>query len=313
VTDTDRSAGADGLEITPPDGAESVVAPPLRTVGHGPPTGDRGHQRVLELTPSPETRRAWLVELWGYREVLDMLARKDFQTRYKRASLGVIWAVAVPLLQAVIMAFVFSRVIKVSNGHQFAVYVMSGVIAYSYVSTVVQFGATSIVDGAALTDKVWFPRALLVVVPALSNLVGFVVAMLALIAAMPIFGVAIRAQLVLLIPATVLLVLFTVALSLGLGALDVYYRDVKFLVTAGLMVWMYISPILYPQAFLGRVAPLLDFNPLTGVIVMFHMATVGSGGPWVRPVLVSIGATIALFVIGAEAQRRHDRLFVDLL
>jgi lipopolysaccharide transport system permease protein len=190
---------------------------------------------------------------------------------------------------------------------------MSGVIAYSYVTTVVQFGATAIVDGASLTDKVWFPRALLVMVPALSNLIGFVVAMLALVAAMPIFGVAIRPQLLLLFPATLLLVVFTIALSLVLGALDVYYRDVKFLVMAGLMVWMYVSPILYPQKFLGRVAPLLDFNPLTGVIIVFHMATVGSGGPWVRPVVVSLLATALLLVAGAEAQRRHDRLFVDLL
>ena len=116
-----------------------------------------------------------------------------------------------------------------------------------------------------------------------------------------------------LIPAVALLVAFSVGLSLVLGALDVYYRDVKFLVAAALMVWMYVSPVLYPQASVGRISGWLDFNPLTGVVVLFHMATVGSGGPWVRSVVVAVIATAALIAVGCEAQRRHDRLFVDLL
>jgi lipopolysaccharide transport system permease protein len=281
-----------------------------RADGPEPPGG---HLRVLDLTPSPETRRAWLVELWGYREVLDMLARKDFQTRYKRASLGIVWAVAVPLLQAAVMAIVFSRVIAVGGGKQFAVYVMSGVIAYSYFSTVVQFGSTAIVDGAGLTDKVWFPRALLIIVPALSNLIGFAVALAVLIVAMPAFGVGLGLQLLWFVPAVVLLVGLSVGFTLVLGALDVYYRDVKFLVTAVLLIWIYVSPILYPQHTLGRLGSIIDANPLTGVVVLFHMATVGSRGPWVVPVALSVVATVILLVVGAEAQRRHDRLFVDLL
>jgi lipopolysaccharide transport system permease protein len=125
--------------------------------------------------------------------------------------------------------------------------------------------------------------------------------------------VSLGAQLLLFVPAVVLLVAFSVGLSLVLGALDVYFRDVKFLVTAALMVWIYVTPIVYPQSFLRGLGPWIDANPLTGVVVLFHMATVGSLGPWVRPVLISVAATIALLVIGAEAQRRHDRLFVDLL
>ena len=277
------------------------------------PRGRGRHDQVLDLEPRAAGRRAWLSEVWSYRDVLDMLARKDFQTRYKRASLGILWAVAVPLLQAAVMAFVFSHVIAVGNGRRFAVYVMSGVVAYAYLSVAVQAGSTAIVDGASLTDKVWFPRALLVVVPPLSNLLGFVVTVTVVVAIMPAFGVPLGVQVLLLAPASVLLLGFCVGLSLVLGALDVYYRDVKFLVAALLMVWMYASPILYPQHALGRYASWLDANPLTGVVVMFHMATVGSGGPWVVPVTVAVATTIVLLVAGGEAQRHHDRLFVDLL
>ena len=242
-----------------------------------------------------------------------MLARKDFQTRYKRATFGLAWAVVVPVLQAAIMAVVFSKVIRSGGGRTFAVYVMSGVIAYAYFSTVVTSASTAIVEGTGLTDKVWFPRALLIMVPCLSNLVGFVVTIVVLVIVTPLFGLHLGMQTLLLVPATALLVTLSLALGLVLGALDVYFRDVKFLVQAALLVWIYLTPILYPQHLLQKLGPWLDVNPLTGVVVLFHMATVGSGGPWVRPVLVAIGATIVLMVVGAEGQRRHDRLFVDQL
>jgi ABC-type polysaccharide/polyol phosphate export permease len=273
----------------------------------------KSHDRLLSLDARPATRRAWFADLWGHRQVLDMLARKDFQTRYKRASFGVIWAVFVPLLQAAVMAVVFSRVVRVGSGKTFAVYVMSGVVAFTYFSSAVSAGSTAIVDGASLTDKVWFPRALLVIVPAMSNLVGLVVTLVAVLVAMPIFGVHFGVQVLIFVPATLLLVAFTIGLALVLGALDVYFRDVKFLVLAALMVWIYLTPILYPQKLLHGIGPWLDANPLTGIIVLFHMATVGSGGPWMRPVIISVASTLVLLVIGAEAQRRHDRLFVDLL
>jgi homopolymeric O-antigen transport system permease protein len=294
----------DAHQDAPPEGTDPAAGE-RRAVGR--------HEQVLDIAPRPDTRREWVAEVWAYRHVLDMLARKDFQTRYKRASLGVLWAVAVPLLQAGVMALIFSRVIQVASGKQFAVYVMSGVVAYSYFSTVVQAGATSIVDGAALTDKVWFPRVILVIVPALSNLIGFAVTTLVVLVAMPLFGVHMGVQLFLFIPAVLLLVAFTMGVSLVLGALDVYFRDVKFLVTAALMVWIYLSPIVYPRHFLGRLGPLIDVNPLTGVIALFHMATVGSEGPWAVSVAVSVVVTVVLLVAGAEAQRVHDRLFVDLL
>ncbi len=268
---------------------------------------------VLELHGRPETRRAWFAEVWAYREVLGMLVRKDFQTRYKRATLGLAWAVVVPVLQGAIMAVVFSRVVKTGGGGHFAIYVMGGVVAYAYFSTALAAATAAIVDGAGLTDKVWFPRAILAAVPCLSNLIGLAVTVVVLAIASLFFGIYPSARTLLLVPAMALLVALALALGLVLSALNVYFRDVKFLVQAALLVWLYVTPILYPQHLLHGLGPWLDANPLTGVVTVFHMATIGSGGPWVRPVLISIGVTIVLMIAGLEGQRRHDRLFVDLL
>jgi len=268
---------------------------------------------VVELGAEPAAVREWLGAVWAHRAVLWMLARKDFQVRYKRASLGVLWAVAVPLVQATVLAVVFSRIVKVPTKVPYGPLVFAGTVCWSYFSSATQTASTSIVDGAGLTDKVWFPRALLAIVPCLASLVGFGVSVLALLLIAPLLGAPLTAWILVLAPATLLLIGFTAALALVLSALDVYFRDVKFLTAAGLLVWMYLTPVVYPQAALAGLGRWLDFNPVTGIVDLFHLAVLGPFEPWHRSVIVTVLATIALFAVGIEAHRRHDRLFVDLL
>jgi lipopolysaccharide transport system permease protein len=247
-------------------------------------------------------------------QVLFLLSRKDFQTRYKRTSLGLAWAVIVPVLQGAVMAVVFSRVVRLGQGPDYGTYVMSGVFAFSYFSQTLSMTVSSIVDGAGLTDKVWFPRVILVVAPALANIVGVVVTFTFLEAILPILGVAYSVRMLLLLPALALLVVFTIALALVVSALHVYYRDVKFLVQASLMVWLYVTPVLYPISLTRHLVPLIIANPLTGVVALVHFATLGtSRGALAIPLAISGAATVLLLAIGLETQRRRDRLFVDLL
>jgi lipopolysaccharide transport system permease protein len=268
--------------------------------------------RTLVLHDAPATWTEWWADLRGHREVLGALVRKDFQTRYKRAALGLVWVVAVPLLQGAVMALVFSRVVKVGGGSGFAEYVLSGILAWSYFAGALSAATTAIVDGSGLTDKVWFPRALLVVVPCLSNLIGFVVSLLVLIATLPFLGAPVGAHLLVMIPAVLLLVAFTTGLSLVVSALHVSFRDVRFLVQAALLVWIYLTPILYRASLLGRGARWVKLNPLTGIVALFHVS-VGGHEALRSAVLVSVVVSMVLLAIGLEAQRRRDRLFVDLL
>lgn len=274
---------------------------------------DSASATTLELTDRPDSRRVWWSDLRRHADVLMILARKDFQTRYKRASLGVTWAVLVPVLQSLIMAVVFSKVARVTSFHGYGIYVMSGMIPYIYFSSVLTSGVNSIVEGASLTDKVWFPRILLVLVPAVSNLISLMVTLIVLIAVMPAFGVHYGVQLLLLIPAVALLLTFTCSLTLVFSALNVYFRDVKFMIQASLTVWVYITPIIYPIGVLKHLKVIAEANPLTGSVSLFHMATDGSQGPWVVPLIVTLATTAVFLIVGTEAQRRFDRLFVDLL
>ncbi|HWE67163.1 MAG TPA: ABC transporter permease [Acidimicrobiales bacterium] len=270
--------------------------------------------RTRELGPKPTPLVPWFKEIWDYRNVLGILARKDFQVRYKRASFGILWAVLLPLVQAVVFVFIFSRVGKFHHTtFNYSAYVLSGVLSWAYYSTSVQSASTSIVDGATLTDKVWFPRSVLVMVPALSNLFGLLTSMVLLIIALPIVGAPVTWHLVFIIPGILLLVAFTTGLGLVTSSLHVYFRDVKFIMQAAVLVWFYITPIVYPASSLASVGKYFPYNPMTGIIGIFQFAAAGSYGPMQKQIIVSVVVTAVLLVIGIEANRRHDRLFVDKL
>ena len=270
---------------------------------------------TLRLDDQPAPLRDWLGGLWRFRGVLMALARKDFQVRYKRAALGVLWSVAMPLLQSIVLVFVFSRVGRFGTGQTFsyAGFVLAGMVPWVYVSMSVNASTTAIVDASGLTDKVWFPRAILALVPPTANLAMLATAAVILLIELPVVGTQLSPRLLLLVPAAVAVVAFCAAFGLVLSALYVYFRDLKFLVQAMLLVWLYVTPIVYPATALGGAGRWLDFNPLTGIVALFQTAAVGSPGPSGRALAVSLATTVVLTTVAAAIHRRHDRLFVDLL
>lgn len=270
---------------------------------------------ILSLDSRPVSLTEWFRGLWRFRGVLVALSRKDFQVRYKRASLGVLWSVALPLLQSIVMVFIFSRVGGFGSGrmYSYAGFVLAGMVPWVFVSSSVVASTTAIVDASGLTDKVWFPRAIVALVPPCANLLLLATSAVILLAELPVVGVTPSARLLLLVPASLLAVAFTSAVGLLLAALYVYFRDLKFMVAAAVIVWLYLTPIVYPAASLHRAGPWLDFNPLTAIVQLFQTAAVGSPAPSARALAVSIGTTLVLTVVAVSVHRRHDRLFVDLL
>ena len=265
----------------------------------------------LELTAKPGSVGQWARSVADHREVLVALAEKDFKVRYKRATFGVLWAVALPLLQAVVMIIVFSRFRKGTEGLDYTGYVLSGMVAWAYVAATVPSATSAIVEGAGLTDKVWFPRALLALAPVLANLVGFVVS-LGIVSIVQVAREGLDVDVLLVVPATLLLVALVTALSLTGAALYVWFRDVRFIVQAGLLVLFYATPVLYEVSLLGRWAPMARANPFTGAVGLFQRAFVGVPIDGAA-LAVTCATTVVLGVVAVELHRRNDRLFVDLL
>jgi ABC-type polysaccharide/polyol phosphate export permease len=146
-----------------------------------------------------------------------------------------------------------------------------------------------------------------------ANLVTLATSSVILLIALPIVGEDLAPRFLLVLPAALLLCAFSSALGLVLAALYVYFRDIKFMVQAVLLVWLYVTPIVYPASALKGAGKWLDFNPLTGIVGLFQRAAAGAPVPSTRSLVVSLVCTGVLSAIAIAGHRRHDRVFIDLL
>jgi ABC-type polysaccharide/polyol phosphate export permease len=278
-------------------------------------SGSRERPLVVLVDSRPEPLGAWLASVWRARGLLVALAQKEFRVRYKRAAFGLTWSIALPLFQSVVMVFIFSRVGRFGGGtgYSYAGFVLAGMVAWLYFSASIASSTTSIVDASGITEKIFFPRAILPLVTPVANMVSLAISTIILLIALPVIGQPFTLRLWLLVPATALLCLFCAALGLVLGGLYVYFRDIRFMVQAVLLVWLYVTPIVYPPSALHGAGKWLDFNPLTGIVGLFQRAAVGAPVPSARALVVSVVTTVVLTVVAVIGHQRNDRLFVDLL
>lgn len=268
----------------------------------------------FDLTDRPVPLRQLLSDVWASRQLLAVLARKDFYVKYRRASFGMLWAVGLPLFQAGVMALVFSRVVRIETGTSYPVFVFSGFLGWTFFSTTLSAASTSIVDGASLSSRIYFPRAVLPLAAVATNLYGFVINVGVLFVMCVLFGVPLGVDALLLVPATVLMASLTVAFALLASALHVYFRDVRYLVVAAMTAWFYVTPVLYPlDRADGALRAVIRVNPVTGVVQLFRAATVGADPGWLTTVAVSCGWVVLIGVVATALQHRFDRVFSDLL
>ena len=265
----------------------------------------------FDLTPVPPPVRTLVRDVWRARGLIAVLARKEFFVRYRRTSFGLLWAVGLPLLQAAILTLVFGHLLK-SHAPDYAAFVFAGMVPWSYFSATLGGGATAIVDNSGLSNRIYFPRAVLPLVSAVSALYSVVVTVAILIAMCVGFGVDLGPKLLLLVPGVALVAALASAFALVLSALHVYFRDVRFLVTAALTVWLYVTPIIFEVDQLPRaLRPFVRVNPMTGVVELFRYATVGSSPDWELSLLVTGAWIVGLVVVALALHRRFDRLFAD--
>jgi lipopolysaccharide transport system permease protein len=267
---------------------------------------------TLVLRPGWTSPAALGRELLRSTELCLTLARKDFFVRYRRAALGIVWAIALPALQAVVLAVILSRVARIHVDH-YAVFILSGIVAWTYFGSTLGTASTSIVDNSSLSSRIYFPRAVLPISTCLSNLFAMLISFAITVLVAVATGVVPGPELLYIVPGIVLTFLLTVAMTLVLSALHVYFRDVKYAVQAGLLVWFYVTPVFYPVTLLhGFARRAVEANPVSGCIELFQTAVLG-GRVSGLSVSYTIAWTAVLLVAAVFLHCRHDRTFADLL
>ncbi len=272
--------------------------------------------------PSPDIARKRgpfrrIADVWVYRELLLNLTRKELKVKYKNSVLGFLWSLLNPLLYLIVYYVVFQYFLKTSIP-VFAVFLLAGLLPWTFFSNAMAGGTTSIVGNAALVGKVWFPREILPLAAIGAAMVHFFLQSVVLIGALFVFGISPAwGYLPLVVPALLALVLLLAALTVALSAVNVYLRDTQHLLELLLMAWFWMSPIVYPYRQvsdqLGRWSSLYLLNPMTSILITFQRIfynKVSAGGTpilpdgsvwWYLRNLMIVGVASVVLIAGALA------------
>lgn len=258
-----------------------------------------------------------VAQLWQYRELFGFLAWRDILVRYKQTYLGVAWAVLQPVLTMLILTVIFGRFAKLpSSGAPYAILVLSALVPWQFFANALSESSESLVASARIISKVYFPR---LIIPASAVLSGFIDALIAvaiLLIMLVFYGVEFRAHLLLLPVFFALAFLAAFAGGVWFSALNVRYRDVKYIVPFITRVGMYVTPVgfdwraVVPDAWKFW----FSLNPLVGVVDGFRWCVLGPQfEPYWPGFWVSTGVMFALIVSGLFYFRSTERSFADVV
>jgi lipopolysaccharide transport system permease protein len=264
----------------------------------------RGFSRVL----SPP-------ELWRYRDLAVQIALRDVTVRYRQTALGAAWAVLQPVGFMVVFSLFFGKLAGVSsNGLPYPLFSLAALVPWSFFANAMLLGSESLVSNAALVSKIYFPR---IFIPAGIVVAGFVdlgISLIILLIIVFAWGFMPSAA-ILALP---LLVAIAAATALGvssaLSAINVRYRDVRYVIPFAIQMWLFATPVAYPSSLIDEPWRTLSaINPMVGVVEGFRWATLGTGGAPLALIGVSAASAAILLLCGLAYFDRVERGFADFI
>ncbi|MCP4309318.1 MAG: ABC transporter permease [bacterium] len=271
---------------------------------------------VLVLEPGRASRHYWR-DLWAYRELFAILAWRDIAVRYKQTVIGVLWAVLRPFLTMVVFTVIFGRIADLpSEGNvPYAIMVYAGMLPWYLFATILSEASGSLIGNSSLVGKVYFPRIIIPASSAVVALVDFLISFSILAVLMVWYGFAPGWQIVFLPFFVILAVLASLGPALLITALNVRYRDFRYIIPFVVQFGLYVSPV----GFSSSVVPdtwrfWYSLNPVVGVIDGFRWCLLGGQSTLYLPGFVLSLAVVALFLwLGVTYFRRTERTFADLI
>jgi len=259
-----------------------------------------------------------LKEVWHYRDLLLMLVKKDYVTFYKQTILGPIWFFVQPILTTLTYILLFGQIAKLStDGTPQLAFYLSGITIWNYFSESLTKTSTVFKDNATVMGKVYFPRLIMPLSIVVSGLMKFAI-QFSLFIAVVIYYTFVTQSIHpnIWVLATPFLLLLMAAFSLGLGmifsSLTTKYKDLVFLLTFGIQLFMYATPVVYSIGSLPlQYQWILTFNPLTGIFECFRYGFLGSGTFTANSLLISSVLTMVILVLGVVIFNKVEKNFMD--
>ncbi len=270
---------------------------------------------VIRIKPSVGWVSLKLKELWEYRELLYFLIWRDVKVRYKQTVLGVAWAVIQPFFTMVVFSLFFGRLAKIpSDGIPYPLFSFAALVPWTFFANGLNQSSNSLVGSANLIKKVYFPRLAIPIATVLSGVVDFVLSFIMLIGLMYYFGFTPTIN-VFWLPLFLLLALVTsLGVSLWFSALNVEFRDVRYIMPFLTQLWLFSTPIAYPSSLLSEPwRTIYSINPMVGVVEGFRWALLGTNTATGSIIIISSLVAFLLLLSGSFYFRRMEKNFADVV
>jgi len=273
-------------------------------------------QREIVITPHKTLGESGR-ELWEYRDLFYFLAWRDFKVRYKQTAIGAAWAVIRPLLTMVVFTIVFGKLAKLPTEGEapYSIMVLTAMLPWYFFANTLSESANAVVNNSAMISKVYFPRIIIPTAPVFVNLVDFLISFV-ILAGLMIYYRFMPSPYLLLMPLFLIQAGIT-ALGLGywIAALNVKYRDFRFVVPFIVQMGLYISPVGFSSQIIPEQWRLLySLNPMVGVIDGFRWMMSGdlSALHW-QGLYLSISVSFLLFLLGLNYYSKTEKQFADTI
>lgn len=272
----------------------------------------------IVITPERKWYELGLNEVYKYRDLIILFVKRSFNSQYKQTILGPLWFIINPLITSLISTIIFGNIAGISSdGVPYFLFYLVGYTLWNYFSTCVSATSATFTENAGIMGKVYFPRLTMpiasVVYAAVNMLVIFIMSVIAMFV-YSFLGYSIKPNpVVLLVP---VLMIQTAVLGLGVGiiisSLTTKYRDLTVLVSFGLSLWMYITPVVYPISQVsGKLRLLILLNPMSAIVQNYKFALLGIGSFELEYWLISMIVTIILFFAGVMLFNNVEKTFMD--
>ena len=277
---------------------------------------------------------SYLRDIWESRELLQNLTNREVRGKYRRTVLGQLWSLANPIAAILIYTFIFSFIFRLpaqvgdpSGIDNYALWLVCGLLPWLFFNRVLTVGTESLVANAGLIQKVYFPRIVLPLSLANATFFTWLLEMGVLVVALSLLGSFVLPWLPLVALFMFVFAIFAVGLSMIFSIINVYFRDLSYLLTIVLQFWFYLTPVLYPVelvatqsdtlgGLLGTPITLLDIyslNPVEGFVEIFRNLLYDNRVPDLGTVLVALAWTVSAFGVGAWMYSRKEKMLAELL
>jgi lipopolysaccharide transport system permease protein len=254
-------------------------------------------------------------EVWRYKELLYFFTWRDFKVRYKQTFIGVLWAIFQPFVTMVVFSVFFGTLLKIpSDNVPYPIFVYTGLLFWQFFSGALSDTSNVLISNQSIITKVYFPRLILPLSSVTTKFADFAIAAVILGGMMVYYGYTPQPISILVLP-VLLVITFMAAVGGGLflAALNVKYRDIRFVLPFFIQLLLFVTPVIYPASITGKYSWILAMNPMTGVIQNARAVLLGTAPiNWIL-IGISFAACAVLLVIGVIFFKRVERYFADLI